>query len=106
MSGLECTHVVAWVPGYLTEPPSAEGWWEMLTIDQFDSGNMPDNNPWTMNWPRDTGTTGNGLLSLHRWVAERLGWRVTLEERTQTIWRRRWSRGHREPVYYVWQVPA
>jgi hypothetical protein len=98
----ECTHVLAFVPGYLASPPQEDGWWDLVTFAEYESGNFPDRNPDSVDWPRDT-----GLKVLHRWVAERLGWCVTLEERTATIWRPWPPRlPSREPVYYVWQVAA
>ena len=102
---LTVTHVLEWVPGYLAVPPRPGGWWDLMTIDEYKSGKPPERNPDSLDWPRDTGSTGPGFLALHRWVAERLGWHVTLEEGTVTMWRPWPPRlPSREPVYYVHAV--
>jgi hypothetical protein len=92
------THVLAWVPGYLAVPPRAVGWWDLVTLAEYKSGNFPDRNPDSADWPRDADP-----CLLHHWVADRLGcWRVTLEEGSARIWRPWPPRlPTREPVYYV-----
>jgi hypothetical protein len=71
---------------------------DLVTLTEYKSGNFPDHNPDSVDWPRDADP-----CLLHHWVADRLGcWRVTLEEGTARIWRPWPPRlPTREPVYYV-----
>lgn len=103
------THVLRWVAPSLANPSLTEGRWELLPIDAYESG-QPPRADWTTFWPRSCASTESGFLALHRWVAEHVGWNITLEPCSQS--KRTLSRrllrlrqeGTGETFFFVWQV--
>ena len=93
-------YVLAFVPpdvyGRLRDRLTQLGWWELLTVADFETGNhAPDD--WTLDAPRDT-----PAASLAAWVREILGHPVELEAGT---WELRpggtFARWHTEPLFWV-----
>jgi hypothetical protein len=103
------THVLRWVAPSLADRSRTEARWELLPIDAYESDQSPRED-WTTFWPRNCASTKSGFLALHRWVAERIGWNITLEPCSQskrTLGQRlllRRQEAAEDTFFFVWQV--
>lgn len=96
MGKVTVTHVLRWVP-------ECERW-ELLTCADHRTGRVAGEEDRLL-WPRDSASTAMGFQALHRWVAERLGWNITLQEQRGFTWSlSKPLRLERHPLYHVWAV--
>lgn len=93
-------YVLIYVPpdvyGRVRDRLTKPGWWELLTVAGFETGNhAPDD--WTVDVPRDT-----PAASLAAWVRGILGHPVDLEAGTWELRPGgRLARWHTEPLFWV-----
>ena len=88
------THVLAWLPPWLSEDGSDLGW-ELQTYADWAAGTPKDT--W---WPSDLPEDADAAL-LAKWAKGQLGFPVTLTPDVVKIKLRRVGRWHTEPIYYV-----